>query len=116
QYPYPRGGEYRYDERDRRGNEFLDRLRSDLDRAEATATPYGGDHWRIARARQMGNAFQSEWNRGNHDQQELSRVIWAGQRVSDQNRLSADSRNILLEDVQRMREFQARHDNPYYPR
>lgn len=113
QYP-PRPENRRYEERDRRVDEFLDRLRVDLDRADENAFPFSGDHWRIARANQALNDFQSDWNSGNYDRRDLNRLIASVQRVADQNRLPGHYRDILLQDLDRMRNFQARLD-PWRP-
>src|SRR5690242_916461 len=66
QYRYGYGQE-QYQERGERGDWFFNRLRSDLDQAQATATPYSGDRWRIQRAREEVNELQQSWENGNRD-------------------------------------------------
>ena len=101
---YPARYEYRHEERARRGNILLDRLRADLDRADSSLS---GDHWRVARAREALDQFQAQWNSGNYDRVQLNRVIASAQRVADRNDLPGASRRLLFDDIRQMRDFPA---------
>jgi hypothetical protein len=108
---YDRGRDSRYDrdDRDDRGG-FLDRLRYDLDRAERNSYASCGDHRRFNRLRSDLNDFQGKWARGNYSRHELDEVIGSLQRVVNDNRLDYRDRDILQNDLNRMRGFRSQHD------
>ena len=104
--------DYRYQERnyDRR-DWIFNRLRGDLDRAESNTLPFvgdfTGDRARISRARQEVNDFQRAWGFGDYDRRELNQAIRAVQNVLDENNLSDRTRNALMMDLNRLRDFRA---------
>ena len=108
---YPRG-EDRYDrDRDRDYARLMDRIRTDLDRAQAATLPFTADRIRIVRAREGVNAFQRKMDAGNYDRRDLDDAVAALQRVVDSNRnLSDSNRDYLASDLSRMRDFQATLD------
>jgi hypothetical protein len=112
---YPPRGDTRYQDRDdtyRRGRLF-DRIRVDLDRAEASALPFTGDRMRIERAKQEMNEYQRSLDAGNYsDRRPLDDAVRALQRVLDANTLLSDrNRDVLTEDLSRLHDWQARYDN-----
>jgi hypothetical protein len=95
--------------RDRERARFLDRVRADLDRAEATTVPFTGDRARIERAREEVNAVQRKLEAGVYDRRELDDAIVAVQRVVDDNHMLSDSnRDFLAADLNHMRDFRSR--------
>jgi hypothetical protein len=91
-----------------RTHTLFDRVRSDLDRAEVNADPTRGEADRFDLAQQRLNAFQRAWQTGQNDYRDLDDLIAAVQRVVSTNRLAfGDDRN-LRDDLNRMRDFQAR--------
>jgi hypothetical protein len=108
----PRGdpGYYqdRDEDRDREGARFLDRVRADLDRAEATTVPFTGDRARIDRAREEVNAVQRKLEAGIFDRRELDDAIISVQHVLNDNRVMSDStRDFLAADLNHMRDFRS---------
>lgn len=91
---------------------FFDRIRDDLEHVQATAFPVGGDQYRLARTRQQLDELQSKLAAGRYDERELDDVIVAMNRVLRDNRLSRRDRDVLTDDLNRLRDFRARHD--YY--
>lgn len=91
------------------GREPLDRVRADLDRA-ARDMHYltGSEARRFARAQEEIREFQEKWNRGRFDRGELDDVIGSLQRVVDSNRLRPRDRDLLLDDLARLRDIRAR--------
>src|SRR5437016_13399827 len=93
--------DYRYSDRgDYRGGSALNRVWSDLERAEANSHPNGGDRRRFAKVREELSEFQRSGN-----PRELNDTVGALQRVVSQNRLSYRDRDILADDLNRLREF-----------
>ena len=91
---------------------FFERIREDVDHVQSHAFSSGGDQYRFARTRQELDELQSKLAAGRYDQQELDEVIAALDHVVRDNRLSGRDREILSDDLNRMRDFRARHD--YY--
>ena len=97
-----------------RGNDwrqrFFERIREDLDHIQSGAFPFGADQYRIARTRQQLDELQGKLAAGRYDQRELDDVIAAMSRVVRDNRLSNRDRDILSDDLNRLQEFRARHN------
>jgi hypothetical protein len=106
-----------YQERDTfyRGHEWrahmFQRVREDLDRVQATTFPGGGDEFRIARTKEELNELQNKLAAGRYDQPELDQVIGAMHRVVASNRLSARDRDVLNDDLNRLRDYREHHEN-----
>jgi hypothetical protein len=96
------------------GREPLDRVRADLDRA-ARDVRYlsGGDFRRFEHARQEIREFQEKWNRGKFDHHELDDVIGSLQSVVRSNRIRPRDREILMNDLERLREIRSRSGGFY---
>jgi hypothetical protein len=111
-YPqqYPPRGDYQRTDRDvnriQFRNSLLNQIRSDLDRAQTRA--YGGDRWRISRAKDSLNEFQSDMNSGHIDHRALDVAINTMQRVVDGNSLPYRVKQDLSNDVNRLRDMQYR--------
>ena len=105
---------YHRDREDRfRGEEmrrrFFERIREDLDHVQAGAFPFGADQYRLARTRQELDELQGKLAAGRYDQRQLDEVIGTLARVVRDNRLSYRDRDTLNDDLNRLREFRARH-------
>jgi hypothetical protein len=93
----------------RGGREPLDRVRADLDRAAADVGYLSrGEMSRFNHARQEIAEFQNKWNRGFFDRHELDDVIGSLQHVVNSNRLRYQDRDILSDDLARLRDIRAR--------
>ncbi len=123
-----RGGRERFDQgRDRRDDEgyyrdrddffrgrdwrqrIFDRVRSDVEHVRSVTFPIGADQYRLARTIQELNELQGLLARGRYDRRQLDDVIEALQSVLRDNRLSRRDRDILADDVDRLREFRAHY-------
>lgn len=102
---YPRGDRY-YDRDDyrNRGGGILERVRADVDRAESHSYANGGDRKRFDRVREELNDFQRTGN-----PHELNEAISRLQKVVNENRLAPRDRDMLADDLYRMRDFRARN-------
>ena len=106
QYP-PQGDYQRYDRsHGAYRNELLSRVKSDLNWAQSRAN--GDDRWRITRAIDMLNNFQSRMNSGTIDRVQLDRTIDHVQRVLSDNRLPSRVQQNLSNDVNRLRDLSYR--------
>ena len=91
-----------------RGN-FFDRVREDIDHAERFSFPGGGDRYRLDRTRQELGDLQREWAEYHRVRdRDIQDVIEALGRVVRDNRLSPRDRDILNDDLNRLREFRDR--------
>jgi hypothetical protein len=90
---------------------MFERIRDDLNHVQTTWFSSGGDEYRIARAKQELNELQGAVADHRYDERAVDDVISAIQRVVSDNRLSSRDREILNDDLNRLRDFRARHDD-----
>jgi hypothetical protein len=91
---------------------MFERVRDDLNHVQTTwFSGGGGDEYRIAKAKQELNELQSAVAEHRYDERALDDVINAIQRVVSDNRLSGRDRDILNDDLSRLRQFRERHDD-----
>ena len=95
--------------RDGRGFGIFDRVRGDLDRAEAESHWNGGDRRRFNKVREELGEFQGKWANGRFDKHELDDAIGALQKVVSDNRLDYRDRDVLQNDLFQLRDFRARY-------
>jgi len=91
--------------------QLFERVRQDLDHVQLATFPSGGDQFRLANTRQELDELQSKLAAGRYDERELDDVIRALQRVVQDNRMPARDRDVLADDLDRLRDFRARHDS-----
>lgn len=103
-------------ERDQRfsGNDwratFFQHIREDLDHVESNTFPFGSDSARLARTKFELDELQQKLAQGTYDEQELDEAMGALQVVVSSNRLGVRDRQVLTDDLTRMRDFRIRHD------
>lgn len=90
---------------------FFSRIREDVEHVQSKAFPFGSDQYRLARTRQELDEMQDKLAAGRYDQRELDEVIGALSQVVRDNRLSYQDRDVLTDDLNRLREFRARHND-----
>ncbi len=95
-YRYERGRRYE------RVGSLVDRVQYDLGRANTYFSR--SDQRRVAAARHELAEFQRAWAAGRFDRRDLNDAIGAVQTVVNRNALGYRDRNILLEDLNRLRE------------
>ena len=106
QYRRPYDDRYsdRYYDRDdvyRNRGDLFGRVRSDLDRAEAGS--WGADRRKFNKVREEIGEFERTGNR-----RELDDAIGALQKVVNDRRLSPRDRDVLANDLYRLRDFRSR--------
>lgn len=89
---------------------MFDHIRDDLNHVQTTWFSGGGDQYRIDRAKQELNELQTSMAEHRYNERALDDVVNAMQRVVSDNRLSDRDRSILNDDLARLRQFRAHHD------
>lgn len=90
---------------------MFEKVRDDLNHVQTTWFSGGGDQYRIEKAKQELNELQSAMAEHRYNERALDDVLGALQRVVSDNRLSGRDRDILNDDVARLREFREHHDD-----
>jgi len=83
---------------------LFDRVREDLDHVQAT-TLAGDDQYRLVRTKEQLTNLQAKMAGHDYDEPQLDEVIASLNRILADNRLSARERDMLTEDMNRMREY-----------
>ncbi len=101
--------------RDDRGAQWwqgrmFERVRADLDHIQAVTIPFSGDQYRLNKVKQELNELQAKMAENRYDQGPLEDVISAMQRVVSDNHLSGRDREMLNDDLNRLRSFREHHD------
>ena len=97
-YDRPNEGRYR--------REPLDEVRADLDRASRDMYYLSRSEMnRFNKVRHEIGEFQRKWERGKFDRRELDDVIRSLDQVVNRNRLQPRDRDLLLNDISRLRGF-----------
>jgi uncharacterized protein YfkK (UPF0435 family) len=89
---------------------FFQHIREDLDHVESNTFPFGGDQSRLARTKFELDELQQKLAQGVFDERELDETVGALRQVVESNRLDPRDRDVLSDDLARMREFRTRHD------
>lgn len=87
---------------------FFDRVRDDVEHVQSKTFPIGADQYRLQRTKQELNELQAQFASGRWDRRELDDVIGALTRVLQDNRLHRDDRDILTDDLNRLRDIRDR--------
>jgi hypothetical protein len=101
--------EERYRGEQWRGHMFAE-VREDLDHVQA-ATFVGRDEFRLVRTKQELNELQSDLTAHRYSQVKLDQVIATMQRVVADNRMKPRDRDILNDDLQRLRDYREHHEH-----
>jgi hypothetical protein len=92
-----------------RGRMF-ERVRDDLDHVQSVTFPFSADQYRLTKVKQELNELQAKLAENRYDQPELDDVISAMQRVVSDNHLSGRDREMLNDDLNRLRAFREHHE------
>jgi hypothetical protein len=97
---------------------LFQRVREDVEHLERSTIPFTGDRARLMRTVTELNSLQGKLSQGRYDERELDDVINALGAVVTENRMGPGDRQILSDDLNRLREFRAHHDDygARYPR
>jgi len=92
-----------------RGHLFA-RVREDLDHVQAATFPFSPDQYRLSKVKTELNEMQTKYDAHGYSQAEMDDVIGAMSRVVADNHLSGRDRDILNDDLNRLREFREHHE------
>jgi hypothetical protein len=88
----------------------FERVREDVEHVRSTTWPSGGgDQYRLDRTVSELNELQDKLADHEYDQRELDDVIASLGRVASYNRMPSRDRDILDDDVNRLREYRDHH-------
>jgi hypothetical protein len=88
---------------------LFDDVREDLQHVQAVTWPGGGDRYRLDRTVAELNQLQSKLASHVYDERDLDDVIAVMSRVVSDNRMAPRDRDILSDDLSRMREYREHH-------
>ena len=89
---------------------MFERIRVDLDHVQDVAFERR-DEDRIVRTKAKISELQDKLSAGRYDSQKLDDVIASLQTVVDYNRLSSRDRDMLNDDLDRVRDYRDHHEN-----
>ncbi len=90
---------------------LFQRVREDLDRVQSSTFPGSGDEYRITRTKQELGDLQAKLAENRYDQPQLDDVIAGLQRVIDSNKLAPRDRDMLADDLSRLRDYREHHED-----
>jgi hypothetical protein len=88
---------------------LFDRVREDVQHVQEVTWPGGGDQYRLDKTMDQLNDLQSKLANRVYDETELDRVIDTLGRVASYNRMAPRDRDILNDDISRLREYRDHH-------
>jgi hypothetical protein len=91
-----------------RGHLF-ERVREDVQHVQAATWPGGGDQYRLGSTIDQLNVLQDKLANHVYDERDLDAVIGTLSRVVTDNRMAPRDRDILTDDLSRMRDYRANH-------
>jgi hypothetical protein len=89
---------------------MFERVRADIEHVHSGTFPFSGDEFRLTKVNQALNELQAKMAEHRYDQPELDDVISALQRVVSNNHLQGRDREMLNDDLSRLRSFRDHHD------
>ena len=92
-----------------RGRMFQ-RVREDLEHVQSVTREFSADQYRLVKVKEELNELQRKYEARGYDSQEMDDVVAALQHVVTDNHLSSRDRDMLADDLNRLRAFQEHHD------
>jgi hypothetical protein len=90
---------------------MFDRVRDDLNHIQTTSFSGIRDEYRLERVKQQLGELQSQLADHRYNERELDDVINTLQRVATDDHVSGRDRDILTDDISRLRQFREHHDD-----
>ncbi len=90
---------------------MFDRVRDDLNHIQTTSFSGIRDEYRLERVKQQLSDLQSQLADHRYNERELDDVINTLQRVATVDHVSGRDRDILTDDISRLRQFREHHDD-----
>jgi hypothetical protein len=90
---------------------LFQRVREDVEHLTHSTFPFTGDQSRLSTTIFELNELQTKLGQGRYDEHQLDDVLNALTNVLHYNRISAQDRDVLTDDLRRLREFRDHHDD-----
>ncbi len=90
---------------------LFSQVREDLDEVQHRWYTSGHDEHRLDRTRRQLDELQDSLEHHRYDERKLDEVIGDLHKVVDDNRLSHHDRDMLSDDLNRMRDFREHHEH-----
>jgi hypothetical protein len=90
---------------------LFDDIREDVQHVQAVTWPSGGDSYRLDRTVSELNQLQSKLASHVYDERDLDDVIGVLSRVVSDNRMAPRDRDILSDDLSRLRDYRDHHSD-----
>jgi hypothetical protein len=100
----------RFQDQQWRGHLFA-HVRMDLDHVQSVTWPGGRDRYRIDRTKHELDELQGMLEHGRYEPHELNEVISSLRRVVADNRMGRRDREVLNDDLNRLRDYRQHHDH-----
>ena len=88
---------------------LFEQVKKDVEHVRSTAWPRGGDRFRLDKTVAELDELQGKFTSHVYDDRELERVIDTLGRVASYNRMPTPEREIINDDVTRLREYRDHH-------
>ena len=88
---------------------FFQRVKDDVEHVRASTWPDGRDEYRLNRTVDQLSQLQADLADHVYDQRDLDDVIGVLSRVVDDNHMRAQDRDMLTDDLSRLRDFREHH-------
>jgi hypothetical protein len=85
-------------------------VKEDLDHVQSKTFPVGRDEFRLVRTKQQLDELQSDLAAHRYSEAKLDEVIGTLQKVVADNRMSPRDRDVLNDDLRRLRDYRAHHE------
>jgi ABC-type transporter Mla subunit MlaD len=89
---------------------LFQRVHEDLDQIQRDTPKVSSDQYRLVETKRDLEDLQKKMENHGYDQPELDRTISAVERVMADNNMSSRNREMLQEDLRRLRDFREHHD------
>lgn len=89
---------------------LFQRVREDLDRIQQSTPKLSADEYRLVSTKHDLDELQNKMESHRYDQPELDRTIAAVEKVMNDNNINPRDREMLNEDLRRLRDFREHHD------
>jgi hypothetical protein len=90
---------------------LFEHVRDDLNQIQSTTFPASRDELRIVRTKEELGTLQENMASHRYDERALDDVISGVQRVIDSNKLSGRDRDMLGDDLARLRDYRENHEH-----
>jgi len=95
---------------DSRHGRMFDRVRDDVSRVQDSTPYFSGDQFRLVRVKEELNELQARYDEHGYDSGKMDDVIHALERVVADNHLAGHERDMLNDDLNRLRDFRDHHE------